>query len=314
MTTHVEAQEAAQEALLAELGALGAHDLCGRLAACRSGREALRASGGKPHLEQVVAGRRYRCRSYACWSCRRQRVRRDARHYAEPFRDAMSDDCSMITIADSLTGDLDVIRDRVTQIRRALRDRRDATASRRPRWRAVELVGYCEPDGFSSADAAVLLPDQRALVARLPVVTGAMADGPMWVIRVHLAVHHPGIERAELEYVLRQQWPINGAVQIKEFEGALAAEDAGNILSYGAKHRFRVVSDLIEEDAEWPISWQAAFWSMIDQNRRGMQIMRIALGPMKNCHHPSTSSSDDDVDNEEDGGVWDEPMPFIAGW
>jgi hypothetical protein len=272
-------QEAEQDELLAALrddGAPHALHLAHKLQRCRDSREKLRRWGGRPDLCTVLReGGRYRCEHHACWSCRRAMIHKFAKKEAGRFWDADNQYCTHITIADSVTGDLAEVRQRVMTMARALRDRRDATAATRAGWRNVEVVGHVELDPFILLDLDNLAPDQRALIPTLPVLVNGQDH--MWVVRAHLAVRHDEVERGDLVEGLRRQWLGVGRVHAAAFHSDRPAqENAGHVLSYGIKHLMRHCVG--EIPSRWPVAWQVEYWSWLHEMRRGLQPLRIALG------------------------------------
>lgn len=276
----IEVQEAEQDELVAALrddGAPHAVHLADKLTRCRDCREKLRRWGGRPDLRHVLGeSGRYRCEHHACWSCRRAKIRQFARKEAPRFCNADNEFCSHLIIADSVTGDLAVVRQRVAAMARALRDRRDATATTRLPWRSVEVVGHVELDPHLPHDEGSLAPDQKALIPTLPVLANGGGDH-MWIVRAHLAVRHDGISRDELVEVFGRQWQGAGRVHAVAFhDDKLAQENAGRVISYGIKSEFK--HDVGEVSSRWPVVWQAEYWSWLHQMGRGLQPLRISVG------------------------------------
>lgn len=276
----IEVQEAEQDELLVALrddGAPHALHLAEKLSRCRECREKLRRWGGRPDLRHFLAeGGRYRCEHHACWSCRRAKIRKFAKKEAPRFCNADNEFCSHLIIADSVAGDLAVVRQRVAAMARALRDRRDATATTRTPWRSVEVVGHVELDPYLPHDEGSLAPDQKALIPTLPVLASG-DGGHMWIVRAHLAVRHDGISRDELVEVFGRQWQGAGRVHAMAFhDDKLAQENAGRVISYGIKHKFE--HEVGEVSSHWPVVWQAEYWSWLHQMGRGLQPLRISVG------------------------------------
>lgn len=307
-------QEEQQAALIEGLRASGDTDavhLADKLSRCREGREQMRAWGGRPPDLRAVLGKdaRSRCEHYACWSCRRKRIRDDATKGASRFWDANNRYCSHVTIADSTTGDLGEVRQRAAVISRGLRDRRDAAAETWSRWRAVEAIGHIELDPYLPCDIPNLAPDQQALIPSLPVLAHG-GDGATWVIRAHLAVRHDGIGRGELAEVLGRQWPGDDRVHIADFfEHQLPQENAGAILSYSIKHRQDIDVSMMSD--QWPVGLQVDYWSFVHRMRRGLQRLRISVGPQQ-AKLPLTPMSEMSSRRNRLGD--DDPMPIVLGW
>lgn len=281
---YIVVQEAQQDKLIDSLRACGsphAFHLADKLTRCRASREKLRAWGGRPDLRALLSEKgRYRCEHHACWSCRRKRTADFAKKEAPRFGDADNRFCSHVTIADAVTGDLGVVRQRVTAMTRGFRDRRDAAAAGRAPWCAVEAVGHVELDPYLPEDIENYFPDQQALIPSLPVLARADDGGPMWVVRAHLAVRHDGIGRGELEEVLKRQWPGAGRVHVAPFhEDQPAQENAGTVICYGTKHEHQ--HDVGDMSERWPVSWQAQYWAWLHEMKRGLQPLRISVGPRR---------------------------------
>ena len=292
--SYIEEQEAEQDELLAALhddGALHALHLADKLSRCRDCREKLRRWGGRPDLRHVLGeGGRYRCEHHACWSCRRAKIRKFAKKEAPRFCNADNDFCSHIIIADSVTGDLSEVRQRVTAMARALRDRRDTTATTRARWCSVEVIGHVELDPYLPHDQDNLAPDQKALIPTLPVLANG-GDSHMWIVRAHLAVRHDGIGRDELVEVFSRQWQGAGRVHVVAFhDNKLGQDNAGRVISYSIKHEFK--HEVGEMSSRWPVAWQAEYWSWLHQMGRGLQPLRISVGPQQTANPDPSLSSD----------------------
>lgn len=300
-----EAQQAELiEGLMVDGGPYALH-LADKLSRCRKSREKMRAWGGRPPDLRDILGKdgRYRCEHHSCWSCRRAKIRSTAKKGAGRFWDADNQFCSLITIADSVTGDLSEVRQRIAIIVRSLRDRRDAEAEAGTLWASVEAVGHVELDPYWAADIQHLAPDQVALIPSLPVLSHA-GDGVIWVIRVHLAVRHDGISCDELQEVLCRQWPGIGRVHLEPFHEDRSAQDnAGRVLSYSIKHIQQVDMGFVTE--RWPVSWQVSYWTWLHQMGRALQPLRVSLGPQR--VKPSTSNLRDHQGDCE-------PMPVVIGW
>ncbi len=279
--SHSEKQKAWQAELIRGLQDSGNPDalhLADKLTRCRQSRERLQAWGGRPDLRDVLSKRRYRCEHHACWSCRRSEIRAYATKEAKRFDGADNHFCSLVTVADAVTGDLSEVRQRIKDIRRSLRDRRDKTTKRHSGWASVEIVGHAELDPYWASDIPHLPPDQRVLIPTLPVLAHAGDGDVLWVLRVHLAVRHPGISRGELAKELSCQWPGTGRVHVASFhEHQPARENAKSVLSYGIKHAQR--SDVGPPSKRWPLSWQVSYWTWLHAMRRGLQPLCIAFGP-----------------------------------
>ncbi|SDB55802.1 hypothetical protein [Belnapia rosea] len=283
----IEVMEAEQGELLAALydnGAPHAVHLADKLSRCRACREKLRRWGGRPDLRHVLAaeGGRYRCEHHACWSCRRAKGRGIAKREAARFCNADNEHCSHLTIADSVTRDLSVVRQRVTAMARALRDRRDAMARANPSWRGVEITGHIELDPYWPDDLESLAPDQRALIPSLPVIAH-VGEGHMWVLRGHLAVRHDGIARDEVVEAFSRQWQgVNRVHAVAFHDDKLAQENAGHVVAYSIKHLHK--HDVGEMSLRWSVAWQVEYWSWLHEMGRGLQPLRISVGPqqMKN--------------------------------
>lgn len=293
--------------------------LANKLSRCQESREKMRTWGGRPPDLRAVFGKdaRYRCEHHACWSCRRAKIRTTAKKDAHRFWDADNEFCSHATIADSTTGDLSEIRQRVAVIVRGLRDRRDAAAEKWALWALVEVVGHVELDPYWATDIQHLAPDQQALIPTLPVLSHADADGVVWVIRIHLAIRHDGISRDDLQEALSRQWPGTGQVHLDPFHEQRSAQDnAGRLLSYSIKHTQQV--DIGFTTERWPVQWQVSYWTWLHQMGRAMQPLRVSVGSqrVKPCMSP-TSSMPIDHACDEPMPAWaygDEPMPISLDW
>jgi hypothetical protein len=91
------------------------------------------------------------------------------------------------------------------------------------------------PSDASQTSVLPLHPG-HALIPMLPVLAHAGDGGVLWVLRLHLAVIHSGIAGSELGDGLGHRWPGAGQVHVAPFhEDRTARENAGRVLSYGAK-------------------------------------------------------------------------------
>jgi hypothetical protein len=309
--SYIAEQESRQDELIEGLSLNGdsiAHHLVLKLGLCRESRERMRAWGGRPPDLKAVFGkdRRYRCEHHACWSCRRAKIHGVAKKDAARFWDADNQSCSHVTVADSTTGNLSEVRQRVVAIVRSLRDRRDAAAETRPLWAAVEIVGHVELDPYWADDIGHLAPDQHALILTLPRL--AHVDDIVWVIRIHLAVRHDGISRYALQTEMSRQWPGADRVHLEAFyEYQSAQENAGRVISYSAKNRHQVNVGFITE--LWPISWQVSYWTWLHEMGRALQPLRVSVGPQR---VESAAASISPKAPSYDAA--DEPMPMLFDW
>lgn len=295
---------------LRKIGSPDAQHLADRLHRCRAGRLARRGD--------VASALRWpwRCRSVACWACRSAITGRKSRQAHEDFEGRDNADCSYATIVLARVGDLSSIRDLVRGARRDVRNLRD-TRSRLvgPRWRSVEFRGVVEVDAIHPMDTHLLEENRRELIPSLPQI-GAAAD-VVWLPHMHLTVHHPGLDRAELHNALTRQWPGEHRVHVRAFDlDNDASVNAWQTTGYSLKHRmsnkFRCTHErsvwVIEE---WPMSWQAAYYAWMHSMRRGLQPLTIRVGAMGVRARGDDDVVQDTSDEQEDDVA---PMPVVFGW
>jgi hypothetical protein len=250
-----------------------------------------------------------------------RRGRREARR----FDDVANHDCSFITLADTKTDDLGLIRDRVKVITRCIRDLRDYAASRDKRYREVEVIGYAECDPVWRDGIDFLAPDQAQLIQKLTEMSSdkRSESDMMWVVRCHLRMRHVGISRDDIAAALRRIWPAE-QVHAEPFRGNKpASEQAGELCCYSAKHIQEMTASLIDDDMwpvlsareeMWPVSWSAQYFAWLESLKRGIQPLRVSVGPMQQrksrtealLTRVSDTSPECDGDDE-----YLEPMPII---
>jgi hypothetical protein len=259
--------------LITALRDLGDDDLAGRLWRCQRHRIE------KKQAQQagIRTGWPAMCRSVACPSCRRWLGRTWRERASSRFMEADSTTCSHATIMLACTGDLDVVHDVVRDLRVALRNLRDRSASRARRWATVEAYGLVEVDAHHADDLALLPPRRREVVQELPV----LGHGPVvWVPHAHICLHHPHLDRHELRDALRVQWSGHpGRVDVEPFKAGEADLNAANIVGYAAKMTMMTTyKDGLEES--WPVTWRATYWSWLCGLRAGLAPLRLRMGPM----------------------------------
>ena len=187
----------------------GASSLRKKLSRCQSSR-AQRREWGPTDIRRVLSNEwRYHCKSIACPFCRRRILRSIGRREARRFDHTANADCSLLTLADSKTDNLDLVRERIPKITRCIRDLRDYAASRDKRFRAVEVIGYAEIDSVWRDGIDYLAPDQEQIIKKLAELSAdERSDSDiMWIVRCHLRVRHVDVSRDEIASTLRRIWP-----------------------------------------------------------------------------------------------------------
>ena len=256
-------------ALVEALWDLGDDRLAGRLWRCQRGRLDKR--------EGRIEGWPRMCRSVACPVCRRWLRRGWAEKVANRFSHVDNADCSHVTIVLDCVDDLSRMVDVVRYLRVAIRNLRDRYASVSRRWASVETYGMVEVDAHHAEDLVILPPQRREIVGALSSTGSGVIR---WVPHTHLAVHHPDLDRYALRDALAIQWagPV-GRVDVRPFHAdQTPSENAHAITSYATKYKMATTyAGWIEE--EWPIEWQALYWSWLSSLRAGVAPLRVSMGP-----------------------------------
>lgn len=224
---------------------------------------------------------RWSCKSPVCSACRR-------RHHVQPHQqraydrwveaDANNEDCSLATIHLACTDDVDCVRQVTLAVRRALRDLRDRMSRVNPAWRNVEFVGVVEVAALYRTDIPLLLSGQADVISKLPCIgsTGEV----VWMPHLHVAIHHPGVERLDLRRALEAQWPgSERRVHVVAFDQTkMPAANVADIVAYGSKAA--CVSTLGGIEEEWPTALRAIWWTAIRRWKRGLEPLRVQIRPM----------------------------------
>jgi hypothetical protein len=286
--------------LISELKMFGddvSFDLAYRLEQCQSERRA--RSSALPSF-----GWPFRCRSAACWACRRPIISKWQDRARNLFSGRVSEDCSFATIMLARCGTLYPLHNVVMKLRRDLRNIRDALARRNQTWNSMSLIGHIELDAIEQTDFSLLPPDRRSLIPKLPMV-GGFHNSIVWIPHAHVSISHPLIPREYLKHALALQWSNPNQVDVREFYAAVDTQDnAAACMGYSLKFRHSTLF-IGEHVIDWPASWSAQFWSWLHSRRRGLQPLQVALGVR-------TSRADRILRlSGEPRPVWLEPMPVV---
>lgn len=263
--------------LIEELSSFGddnSMDLADRLSRCQQSRHErwLAYSRGKVQVSWP-----YRCRSAACWSCRRAVVARWKDRAACLFAGEQSGSCSFATIMVARIATLFPLQDVVVKLRRDLRNLRDGMARSRFTWNSVSLIGHVELDALQQSDIPLLPGNRREMVQSLPII-GGEPDAVAWIPHAHICIRHPQLRRSQIETAFAEQWRGAGRVHVEGFDLSRLAEDnAADCIGYGLKFRDTTMfsGGII---LDWSSTWSAHFWSWLHARRRGLQPIQIALG------------------------------------
>lgn len=253
-------------------------DLADRMERCSADRARLRGRRRQPDLTDVVShGPPWTCKTTACTACRK-------RHHVRPnqkkvFRrwDKINPDnawCSLATIHLGRLEEIHDIRPLVLTFRRALRDLRRG----RPAWNDFEVSGVVEVDLLHEYEIPFLLSDRAELLPTLPKI-GSNGSGMMWLPHAHLAIHHPGVDRAQVRKVLKAEWTGLHRVHVMEFDQAqTAAQNAANVVGYGAKNHCE--TRIGNEIETWSPSALATWWTVFRAWSRGLEPVRVIMRPV----------------------------------
>jgi hypothetical protein len=181
--------------MVAELSTLGddvSVDLAERLLHCQMERRARAkafAQTGQPLMRWP-----YRCKSAACWACRRAIMSKWRGRAEELLADAKSADCSYVTVLLARIGGLSSLREVVKKFRRDLRNIRDGSARKSASWNSLSVMGHIELDALEETDVPLQGSSRRAVVPLVPAV-GGRPDTMFWLPHAHLSIHHPHVRR-----------------------------------------------------------------------------------------------------------------------
>ena len=283
-------REAQHTELVAELSTLGddvSVDLAERLLHCQMERRARAKAFAE--TKRPVMGWPYRCKSIACWACRRAIMAKWRSRAEGLFANADSEDCSYITILLARIGELSALPDVIKKLRRDVRNVRDAMARKSPSWNALSVMGHIELDALAETDVPLLGSRRRAVVPRLPAV-GGRPDTMFWLPHAHLSVHHPHVGREYLRHALTDQWADDNRVHVREFDtDRLAQENAPDCISYGLK--FRNSTEFADGRVlDWPLEWSAGVWSWLHEKQNGLQPLSVKLGTRSSSANRALSS------------------------
>ena len=251
------------------------------MARCREDRHRRRASGNHwTTSEAIMRTGQYKCKTVACFACRRDHVGRNVAKAKDLFSmgDTDNAECSLVTINwGKPCHNLDEV---AAAHRKFSDDMRN--------WRHALVKKH---RSFARGTMHAILEVQYA--------------GGMWRPHWHIMVHHPRVDRSELCYQLRHQWDGSRQVQVEAYWATQSAvENTARCGGYAFKFK----------TWEWPTSsaaqlfcWirmRAALRSMIVIIRPTLARKRRVPSHQGQCHKlaPATTS-----------GGFDDPMPMAFG-
>lgn len=221
----------------------------------------------------------WRCRSPACAFCRTGLVRKKQAGASEKIGHAANADCYLVTVLLARSEVLEVMRNVVSNLRRALRNLRNRRARQDPRWGSVEMIGRIEIDAVLAQDLPELPPRRRQAVEALPIAARAVYPdlSVVWIPHAHIAVHAPGLAITDLQNAFQRQWPGAGRVGVRRFLPGEAGDNAGRVIAYACKHEMcTTLKDGFE--FKWPMALEAMYWGWLHRLKRGLQPLKFKLG------------------------------------
>ena len=189
---------------------------------------------GQPKRERNL----HRCGSPACPACRRLRGRAEGRRAIEFFAGAAGYDLSLLTVAVGVVRDLWQVAGANQKFtfdcRNLVRaERRDWPG----RWGRFRLYGWPEIDVIQRDDMPYMPSKLRGYVAASRPDWNAA--GVVFAAHWHLIVNGAGLDRQEVEAAFMDQWPVEGAVDIRPFHlNRSVDENITTIAAYA--HQFKV--------------------------------------------------------------------------
>lgn len=285
---------------VSDLGAPVQHELANRLHRCQQARKVRRAWSNNDGAASSAYP--HQCRLFACWACRRSIIRRRQEKARQQFAGAANSACTVVSIVLASNTRIDAIRGAVAKARKDLSNMR-AAAYQQPggwRWRSVQAFGIVGIDAVALEDAAPMAPDRSTPIPGFPLV--APADNTLWLQHVHLAVHHPHLDRAELVRAVTHQWPGSQRVSVRPFEEHRSAADNAAAVVGKALERF---------GDEWPAHSRADFHGWLHGLRRGLQPLALSSRPRREGM-PCRGSIKDVTARVEWQDREIEPMPVLV--
>ncbi|TXN73437.1 hypothetical protein [Methylobacterium sp. WL6] len=262
-----------------------AHALAAELAACG-----------------VDWGGRYRCRCPACWRCRRTYIQQQQRA-AVAWVDGLNNaDLAFASIVASGDTDINRLGETIAGLPRHNRNRIDAERRADPeRWSNVALRAWIEVDAVGGDQIPLLGSSRRSLLPQIAPIALDQPE-PTWLATYHGIVYVGGLNATEIGDAFRRQWPLAGQVDVRPLDQSRTVEhNVADIVSYANKHTCTTTVGTIREP--WPISWQAAYYSMIAHRRNAFEFLRFGIG--------SSYDSTYIVDEVCTNGYEDDAMPFV---
>lgn len=247
------------------------------------------AACGQPKRERNL----YRCGSPACPACRRLRGRAEGRRAIEFMAGAAGYDLSLLTVGVGLARDLWQIAGMNQKFTFDFRNLVRAERKDWPhRWGGFRAYGWPEIDVISQADVPFMPHRLRGYVeASRPDWN---ADGVVFADHWHLIVDGAGLDRQEVGASFADQWPVEGAVDIRPFHASRsAAENITSIAGYAHQFKIGKMWDGVAMNW-WPTRTTADMYSVISIDR--WTGKRFIMNPIDKAPRASDPLESDEVE------------------
>lgn len=240
--TRLEAQNAALIASFLASEDTSAHELAGRMQRCRADRFSRRARKAGTYVEALRSGPQFKCKTVACWACRKAHVARKKKQATHVFASSCKEDCSWLTVnATEPCVDLNQVFQQHQKFRVQIDNWRDSLARRDRRFTRMALLAMLE----------------------------VQHRGGQWHPHWHIVVSHPRVDWQEIAEHARSRWPGARRVKVEPFkDGKELVDSIRDCVGYGFKF----------DHGDWPVAASADLFLWIRQGH-ALRSMCITKSP-----------------------------------
>jgi len=225
-------------------------------------------------------------------------MREQQRHIISRFQAASPAQIGMVSIVVGVVTRVEDIGPLFKSFGKDLRNLVDGQRRRSDRWRDVQIVLWLEVDAFSGNDFERLGTIKAQQFGEI-VPFFVYGAEPVWIVTVHGVVDADRVGLDALRNTLRHRWSAHRQVDVRAIHATKTKDkNLSNIVSYSLKNRCSI--RLGVETQVWPYSWQAEYYSWLNEWSRGFHSIRLSLGRRR-------VEKGSDENDEEDF----EPMPLV---
>lgn len=232
------------------------------------------------------AGNIFTCRTTGCPPCKARYMRSQQRKVVQVLGSADKANLSFVTINFDITGPIDGIEEIWKKGKRDLRNRVKACARENGRWKSVQLCGWVEADPVTYDMVPLLGDKQQSFIrAHNPI----LGETPQWSVHMHGFIHHPQMDWQAVRDGLKEQWPIDHAVDVRSCnQPGYHWQATHQALAYMTRYSVKFRAGRLLGNAAWgsesyavdywPASWLADYHTQLAEMSRGHQGTRVTIG------------------------------------